>query len=247
MALSARFAGSAGHFPYRAKNKCLRRLNFRGIIRRFKRSQNGNLQRRGARGGMTDITDITRESLEAEGVGMTTPEVRAWFVREVLPLEADLMQYLHHNWRNQNDIADLRQDVYMRVLESAKRALPDRTRHFVFTTARNLLIDRVRRARIIPFDAVADADALGLAMDAPGPDRTVLARDELRRLQTALDRLPARSREAVVMGRVEGLTGRQIAARMGISEAAVSKHIDAGIRALADILYGEPADKRRRP
>lgn len=196
---------------------------------------------------MTDITETNREGSKSHaGAAMTAPEVRAWFVREVLPLEADLMQYLHHNWRNQSDIADLRQDVYVRVLEGAKREIPERARLFVFTTARNLLIDRVRRERIIPFDAVADADALGLAMDAPGPERTTLARDELRRLQTALDQLPERPREAVVMRRVEGLTGREIAARMGISEAAVSKHIDAGIRALADILYGEPADKRRR-
>ncbi len=196
---------------------------------------------------MTDITETSREGSEAHpGTVVTAPEVRAWFVREVLPLEADLMQYLHHNWRNKSDIADLRQDVYVRVLEGAKREIPERARHFVFTTARNLLIDRVRRERIIPFDAVADADALGLAMDAPGPDRATLARDELRRLQAALERLPERPREAVIMGRIEGLTGREIAARMGISEAAVSKHIDAGIRALADILYGEPADKRRR-
>jgi len=196
---------------------------------------------------MADITDTSRDDnpLRPSTV-MTAPEVRAWFVREVLPLEADLMQYLHHNWRNQSDIADLRQDVYVRVLEGAKREIPERARQFVFTTARNLLVDRVRRERIVPFDAVADADALGLEMDVPGPERTMLARDELRRLQTALDRLPERPRQAVVMRRVEGLTGREIAARMGISEAAVSKHIDAGIRALANLLYGEPADQRRR-
>ena len=196
---------------------------------------------------MADITDTSRDDTPLRpSTVMTAPEVRAWFVREVLPLEADLMQYLHHNWRNQSDIADLRQDVYVRVLEGAKREIPERARQFVFTTARNLLVDRVRRERIVPFDAVADADALGLEMDTPGPERTALARDELRRLQTALDRLPERPRQAVVMRRVEGLTGREIAARMGISEAAVSKHIDAGIRALANLLYGEPADKRRR-
>jgi RNA polymerase sigma-70 factor (ECF subfamily) len=196
---------------------------------------------------MADITDTSRDDTPLRpSTVMTAPEVRAWFVREVLPLEADLMQYLHHNWRNQSDIADLRQDVYVRVLEGAKREIPERARQFVFTTARNLLVDRVRRERIVPFDAVADADALGLEMDVPGPERTTLARDELRRLQTALDRLPERPRQAVVMRRVEGLTGREIAARMGISEAAVSKHIDAGIRALANLLYGEPADKRRR-
>ena len=195
--------------------------------------------------GVTDLTETGRDELEpAAGAPMNASEARAWFVREVLPLEADLMQFLHHNWRNKSDIADLRQDIYVRILESAKREIPLRARHFVFTVARNLLIDRVRREHIIPFDAVADADALGLAMDIPGPDRAVIARDELRRLRAALDRLAPRPREAVVLRRIEGMTGKQIATRMGISEAAVSKMIDNGIRTLADILYSEPEDKR---
>jgi RNA polymerase sigma factor (sigma-70 family) len=192
---------------------------------------------------MTDITETSRED-SRPGAPMNASEVRAWFVREVLPLEADLMQFLHHNWRNKSDIADLRQDIYVRIFETARQEIPARPRHFVFTVARNLLIDRVRRERIIPFDAVADADALGFAMDMPAPDRVVIARDELRRLRAALDRLPPRPREAVVLRRIDGLTGRQIAAHMGISEAAVSKLIDNGIRALADILYSDPEDRR---
>ena len=166
------------------------------------------------------------------GAVMTAPEVRAWFVREVLPLEADLMQYLHHNWRNQSDIADLRQDVYVRVLEE-REARNTRARHaFVFTTARNLLIDRVRRERIIPIRCGGRRSMrLVLRWMRPGRIAPRLARDELRRLQAALDRLPERPREAVVMGRVEGLTRARNCGTMGISEAAVSKHIDAGIRA----------------
>jgi RNA polymerase sigma factor (sigma-70 family) len=192
---------------------------------------------------MTDITEISREDSHP-GAPMNASEVRAWFVREVLPLEADLMQFLHHNWRNKSDIADLRQDIYVRIFENARREIPARPRHFVFTVARNLLIDRVRREHIVPFDAVADVDALGFAMETPAPDRAVIARDELRRLRAALDRLASRQREAVVLRRIEGLTGRQIAAHMGISEAAVSKLIDNGIRALADILYSDPEDRR---
>ena len=42
-------------------------------------------------------------------------QVDAWFTREVLPLEVSLMQFLHRNWRNQSEIADLRQEVYVRV------------------------------------------------------------------------------------------------------------------------------------
>jgi RNA polymerase sigma factor (sigma-70 family) len=177
---------------------------------------------------------------------MNAPEVKAWFVREVLPLEAALMQFLHHNWRKAGDIADLRQEVYARVCEAARKQIPHPVKPFVFTIARNLLIDRVRREQIVPIDAVSDLDALGIAMDVPGPDRAVMAREELRRLQGALDRLPQRCREIVVLARIEGLSGREIAGRMGISEPAVSQQLDNGMRALADALYGEPTDFRSR-
>ncbi|HEV2561180.1 MAG TPA: RNA polymerase sigma factor [Rhizomicrobium sp.] len=177
---------------------------------------------------------------------MNAFELKAWFVREVLPLEAALMQFLQHNWRNKSDIADLRQDVYLRVCEAALKETPLQTRQFVFTTARNLLIDRVRRAQVIPIEAVADLDALEIATDTPGPDRVVTSRDELRQLQAALDRLAPRCRETIVMGRIEGLSGREIAQRMGVSEGTVSEHLAKGMRALADILYGDPVDLRRR-
>ncbi|HEV2561087.1 MAG TPA: RNA polymerase sigma factor [Rhizomicrobium sp.] len=177
------------------------------------------------------------------GVAITASELRDWFVREVLPLEADLMHYMLSIWRNRNEIADLRQDVYVRVLEGARKQLPKPAKPFVFATARNLLIDRVRRARIVPIDAVADLEAFAIASDSPAPDRSIIARDELRRLQVAIDHLPPRCREAVILGRIDGLTGQEIAARMGISEATVSKHLATGMFALANVLYGKRSEK----
>ncbi|HTO42184.1 MAG TPA: RNA polymerase sigma factor [Rhizomicrobium sp.] len=181
------------------------------------------------------------------GGAMTAAELRAWFAHEVLPLEAALMQFLQHNWRNQSDIADLRQEVYVRVCESARAERPENPKAFVFRTARNILINRVRREHVVPIEAVADVDALGVAMDAPGPDRTAIARDELRRLQTVLDRLPERCRQAVILGRVEGLSGREIAARMGITESTVSIHLANGVRALVDAYFAVSQDRRGQP
>src|SRR6185312_11285399 len=95
---------------------------------------------------------------------------------EVLPLESLLMQFLRHNWKEQGDVEDILHDVYIRVYEAACRQIPDQTKPFVFTTARNLLISRVRKRQVIPIEAVADLDALGIAMDSPGPDRSAIAR-----------------------------------------------------------------------
>jgi len=188
---------------------------------------------------MAGISDIDSKNAGTTGVGTSASEVVEWFVREVLPLEAILMHFLRHNWRVQGDIEDLRQEVYVRVCEAAQHQLPDQAKPFVLMTARNLLIDRVRREQVVPIEAVADLEALGVAMDAPGPERALVARDELRQVQAALDRLPPRCREAVILGKIEGLTGREIARRMGIAEGTVSEHLANGISILADLLLGD--------
>ncbi|HSZ10946.1 MAG TPA: sigma-70 family RNA polymerase sigma factor [Rhizomicrobium sp.] len=193
-------------------------------------------------------SDTERRDQRRTGAGMTASAVQDWFIREVLPLEAALMQFLQQNWRNKADLSDMRQDIYIQVFDAARKQIPQNTKAFVFQTARHLLIDRIRRNHVIAFEAVPDIEVLGEASaETAGPERNVIARDELRRLQAALDRLPPRCREAVILGRIEGMPGRAIAAHMGISEQAVSVHLANGIRALVNEIYGEEPGRRRNP
>ncbi len=189
---------------------------------------------------MTEKPDLDREGAQTrrQVAIMAAADVNAWFVREVLPLEQALMQFLQHNWRNRSDIVDLRQEVYVRVFEAARKEIPEHPRQFVFSTARNLLIDHIRREQVIPIEAMADPDGLSVALDEPGPDRATMARDELRKLQAALDQLPPRCREAFVLGKIEGLSGQEIAIRMGVTESAVSRHLALGVMLLAGLLHG---------
>ena len=107
------------------------------------------------------------------------------------------------------------------------------------------MIDQVRRGQVIPIEAMADLDAANVAADTPGPDRTIMAREELHLLRGALDGLAPRCREAILMRRIECLSRREIALRMGITENTVSEYIKIGVRALANALYGEPETARR--
>lgn len=193
---------------------------------------------------MTDTPQGDHGAQHGPRAGMA--DLKAWFLREVLPLEAAVIQFLRRSGRSQSEIDDLCQDVYVRVYETAQKQFPHPVRPFVFAVARNLLIDRVRREHIIPIETVAEPDGLDIAFDGPGPDRTVMAREELRRLQVALDRLPPRCREAIVMRKVDGLSRREIAARMGIEESTVNRHLTEGVRALAGLVYGDPAELRRK-
>ena len=127
---------------------------------------------------MNERPDINRDSADPRpaGVAVSAPDVKQWFIREVLPLEAALMQYLQHNWRNKSEIADIQQVIYLRVFRAAQEnGLPERPKQFVFATARNLLINRVRDENVVPIDAVADLEALEAAAETPGPDRVAQA------------------------------------------------------------------------
>jgi RNA polymerase sigma factor (sigma-70 family) len=196
---------------------------------------------------MADRTGPERDGTGPWGASMAAPEVMSWFLSEVLPLEAILMQFLRHNWRDASDIEDLLHDVYVRVYEAALKQIPEKTKPFVFATARNLLISRVRSRQIVPIEAVADLDALDVAMDEPGPDRALIARDELRRLSDAVDRLPPHCRDVVILRRIQGLSRGEIAKRLGLTDGTVSVYLTEGMYALADLLHGEPPNPRRKP
>jgi RNA polymerase sigma factor (sigma-70 family) len=187
----------------------------------------------------TPETDFHGVELRCAEKVVASSQAKAWFVREVLPLEAMLTRFLHKNWRNKADLEDFRQEIYAHVLDAAETKIPDRAKPFVFSVARNLLVDRFRKEHVVPIEAAAELDTLNIPADEPGPERSVVARDMLRRLQAAIDRLPPRCREAFVLKRIEGLSRQEIAERMGIAEQTVSDHIAYGMRVLADVLYGE--------
>lgn len=174
-------------------------------------------------------------------------DLEAWFVREVLPLETVLIQYLSRGGRNRTEVEDLLQDLYEKVCASARNAIPNPTRPLVFTIARNLLIDRVRHEQVVPIDSVENLEDLNLAIDEPAPDRVVVARQELRRLQAALEKLPERQRNAIVMRKIYGLSLREISQRVGAAEKTVETHLTDGMRTLARILYRETTNSGQLP
>jgi RNA polymerase sigma factor (sigma-70 family) len=178
-----------------------------------------------------------------KGTAVTDDTVSAWFVREIIPLEANLMHYLQHNWRNASDIPDLRQEVYARVLAAAQEQIPENPRNFLLVCARNLLIDLMRREQVVPMETFADLDALGIASGAPEPDRVIVEREEIRRLKAAMEQLPPRTREAIALAYFEGLSRTEIAKRMGVTQPAASRFIAKGALILGRMLFGAPVGR----
>lgn len=170
-----------------------------------------------------------------------------WFAREILVHEGALVAFLQRAWSHRAEIHDLRQETYVRVYEAAGKARPVAPRAFLFATARHLVSDRLRRGRVVSIETMGDLDALNVLVDEMSPERRLDSRQVLKRLAAAFDRLPDRCREVVWLRRVEELSQKEVAARLGISEKTVEKQIAKGVRLIAAHFHGNGQATRAAP
>jgi len=181
-------------------------------------------------------------------VVVSSPEhggIVAWISHEVLPHEAAVRRWLARSL-DPDAVEDVIQESYCRI------AALDHVHHirsgraYLFTTARNLLLQQVRRQRVVRIEAVAEIDALGIGEDAPSPERVVAGRSELDRVVRLIAALPARCREVMELRKVHNVPQRVVAARLGISEHVVENEVAKGLKAIARALAdGEMAAERK--
>jgi RNA polymerase sigma factor (sigma-70 family) len=159
-----------------------------------------------------------------------------WFKREILPHEPMLVRYLTRVWPRKHEVQDLRQETYARVYAAAMTARPTSPRSFLFTTAHHLMADRVRHERVVSIEAVGDIDALNVSVDEISVERRVSAREELKLLARALDLLPPKCRKVLWLRRVEGLSQKEVAERLGVTVKTVEQHVSKGARMLVEYM-----------
>lgn len=168
-----------------------------------------------------------------------TDSLDDWFRREILVYEASLTRYLHRAWRHSQDVADLRQEIYVKVYEAAATARPQSPKSFLFTTAQHLVISRFRRTRVVSIESVGDFDDLSVSQEELSPERRLDARQQLRRLAEVMNRLPPKCRQVIWLRRIDELPQKEVAERLGISVRTVESHILKGMRLLTEGFLGQ--------
>ena len=137
-----------------------------------------------------------------------------------------LHRLLASRGRTPDEIDDLMQEAFLRLQLYCRDSTVRNTEAFLVRTALNLSVEeRRRRARAEKMQVCEEADILSVIDSSPNPDEVYAARQRLLKVEAALQRLTARSREAFLMHRVEGLSYVQIAGQLGISVSMVEKHI----------------------
>jgi len=161
----------------------------------------------------------------------------AWFFR-VLAHERDLRAFLARSLPHRDDVSDVVQETYARLLAlSPERRSAVRTwRAFLFATARNVAMDHLRRRDVVSLDALPEIQAADVVLRGSQerrPDEIVNLTQERRLLAGAIESLPEKCRQVLILRKIHGLSQKEIAQRLGIAEHTVEKHLSHGVRLCA--------------
>jgi RNA polymerase sigma-70 factor (ECF subfamily) len=169
-----------------------------------------------------------------------------WFAAEVQPHEALLRAWLRGRFGARAEVDDLVQEAFLRVLAAHRAGKVRAAKPFLFATARNLALDRLRRHEVARTEPLGETEALHVLDEGEGIPETVARHQELALLTEAIQSLPARCRQVFTLRKLYGLSQREIAARLGISESTVENQITIGIDKCTDYFaaHGDREDLR---
>ncbi len=163
----------------------------------------------------------------------------AWVGREVMPHEGAVRVWLRRSLVSAEDIDDLIQEAYCKLsaLDSVDHI--ERPDGYFFQIVRNLLTERMRRAKIVRFEAFTERDASTVCSEEPSAERTTASRQELARVQRLIAGLPDRCRRIFELRKIEGVPQRDIARLLGVSESTVENDAVKGMRLILKALRAE--------
>lgn len=189
------------------------------------------------RGGLGDAVDPDEELVRRVGRG--DPAAIQAMVARKLPRMVGLANRMLGDAAEAEDVA---QEAMLRAWRQAPRWTPGKARFdtWLHRVALNLCYDRLRRRREVVTDAPPDRVDEGAA-----PDRGIQAAQTGRRVQAALDALPQRQREAIVLCHYQEMSNIEAARLMQISVEALESLLSRGRRALRQSLadYAREVDQ----
>jgi RNA polymerase sigma factor (sigma-70 family) len=158
-----------------------------------------------------------------------------WLTTCVLPHERALRRWLEQKQMRGIDVDDIVQDTYATLARLESVAGIRNPKAYVYQTAYSHALVYLRRARTISIQTVADIDGV-LGEGSPSAEKIVADRQELTLAAAVLDGLPHRCREVFVLRKIHGLSQREVAARLGITEGTVEKQVHKALRRLVELL-----------
>jgi len=180
---------------------------------------------------------------------MTTAEKAEqarWFAENLQPHESRLRGWLRARFPSLTDLDDLVQESYARLIRAREGGKVVNIRNYLFATARNAALDLFRRNRIVAIEGVENIDVLPVLENGPDQAESLDHDEDLALLAAAVQALPRRCRQVLLLQKIHGLSYKEIAARLGISERTVNAQIAKGVLRCRDFVRARQGRKEPR-
>lgn len=142
-----------------------------------------------------------------------------------------LRRYLARLLGNATEAQDVAHDAYLRVYPVVTKQPAEKPEALLYVTARRLAINRLKRRSIAPFTR-EELKPEAAVSATPGVAQQVMARQELHLLEQAIAQLPEGCRAVLLLRKIEMLSHREIAERLGIAVSTVEKQHARALRLL---------------
>jgi len=138
----------------------------------------------------------------------------------------------HHGWLqgwlrkkigNAFDAADIAQDTFARIIASRDLRAVEEPRAYLTTVAKGLMINWYQRQALER--AYLDALALMPEQIAPSAEQRYIILETLHEIDSMLDALPGKVREAFLLSQLEGMKYEDIAQQIGVSLITVKRYM----------------------
>ncbi|MFT8418345.1 MAG: sigma-70 family RNA polymerase sigma factor [Acetobacter sp.] len=171
-----------------------------------------------------------------------------WLATHILPHEGHIRSWL----RRYGDIEadDIIHEAYVVIAQADWSAVTNPRAYFA-SVCRNLVMQHYKRARVVQVTSLALMQADTMADSTPSAEQVVHARQEIRFLEKAIAKLPARCRDIFILRRARCLIQKECAEQLNISENIVEKQLARALVFLSNT-YSESdremtVDEERRP
>jgi len=169
-----------------------------------------------------------------------------WLARHVFPHEPAIRGWLKHRLALGLEIDDVIHDMYAKLIALPSVAGIENPRRYAFRVAWAIVADHVRHQKVIPMAPMLEDEQLRVASPDPSIEDRLCDRGAVSDLEAVLSALPPLCREAFYLRRVEGLSQRETAEKLGLSEKTIEKYMTRAVRLIMDA-FGRGGKPRVQP
>ena len=139
-----------------------------------------------------------------------------------------LRNFLYYKTGDLKQAEDLMQEAFLKLWQKRQEVQPEKAKSFLFTVANNLFLDKVRHQKVVRnYELQPRSDR-----DKESPEYHMEVQEFKQQLEAVLAGLTEASRVVFLMNRLEDLSYKEIAARLGISQKAVEKRMSKALKEL---------------